>query len=269
MRLKLAQASMALSLLLPFYFMVAALGVKFDLWSWRVGLLTLILQVGLPLFGLSLILGLVALVASLVRTPRTGWKMALVGLLIPLLGLGYAGALRQGSGDVPPIHDVTTDIADPPAFSAAVMAARAAVDANPVNSMSAPMGSLEAYKGPEFSAISAKTLGEVGRGAYPDLRPLSLPAEPSKVAAAAVEEAKAQGWTLVTTDPAAGVIEATAETFWFGFEDDVAIRVRPSPTGGSIVDVRSTSRVGLSDLGANAKRIEAFLAGLKARMAAD
>ncbi|MCA6329217.1 MAG: DUF1499 domain-containing protein, partial [Phenylobacterium sp.] len=50
--------------------------------------------------------------------------------------------------------------------------------------------------------------------------------------------------------------------------DDVAVRIRPSATGGSVVDVRSTSRVGLSDLGANAKRIEAFLAGLKVRAAA-
>lgn len=267
MRLMLARASMALSLFLPVYFMVAALGVKFGLWTWQVGLMTMTLQFGLPLFGVSLILGLVALVAGLVRKPRTGLRMALVGLLVPVLALGFLVSVQRKSAGIPPIHDVATDIADPPAFSAAVMAARQAVQANPVESMTAPMGSLKAYQGPAFAGIAGKTLGQVGHDAYPAVRPLTLAAAPAKVAAAAEAEAKAQGWTVVTSNPAAGVVEATAETFWFGFKDDVAVRVRPSASGGSVVDVRSTSRVGLSDIGANAKRIEVFLAGLKVRAA--
>jgi uncharacterized protein (DUF1499 family) len=131
------------------------------------------------------------------------------------------------------------------------------------------MGSLPAYQGPDFAALAAKTLGQVGHEAYPAVRPLALSADPARVAAAAEAEAKAQGWTLATSDPAGGVIEATAETFWFGFKDDVAIRIRPGANGGSVVDVRSTSRVGLSDIGANAARIEAFLAGLKVRAEAS
>jgi fatty-acyl-CoA synthase len=267
MRLMLARASMALSLFLPVYFMVAAQGVKFGLWPWQVGLMKMILQFGLPLIGIALILGLVALVVSLVRKPRAGWKMALVGLLIPVLALGFLASVQQKSAGIPPIHDIATDVVDPPVFSAAVLSARQAIEANPVGAMTAPMGSLKAYQGPAFAGIAGKTLGQVGQDAYPAVRPLTLAAAPAKVAAAAEAEAKAQGWTVVNADPAAGAIGATAETFWFGFKDDVAVRIRPSATGGSVVDVRSTSRVGLSDLGANAKRIEAFLAGLKVRAA--
>jgi uncharacterized protein (DUF1499 family) len=58
------------------------------------------------------------------------------------------------------------------------------------------------------------------------------------------------------------MIEATATTFWFGFKDDVVLRIRPT-ANGSIVDVRSVSRVGQSDLGANAKRIRAILRGIE------
>lgn len=268
MKLMLARASLILSLLLPVYFMVAALGVKFGLWPWQVGLMKLIVQFGLPLIGITLLLGLVALIVTLVRKPRSGWATALVGLLIPVLALGYLVSVRAKSADIPPIHDIATDITDPPMLSPKVMAARRATDSNPVNAMTAPMGSLKAYQSPAFSKIAAKTLGQVGHEAYPAVRPLTVTADPAKVAAAAEAEAKAQGWTAVTADPATGVVEATAETFWFGFKDDVAVRIRANATGGSIVDVRSISRVGLSDIGANAARIQAFLAGLKTRLAA-
>jgi hypothetical protein len=268
MKLLIARVSLILSLLLPVYFMGAALGVKFGFWSWQVGLMKLIVQFGLPLIGITLLLGLVALVVTLIRKPRTGWAMALVGLLIPVLALGYLGSVRSKSADIPPIHDISTDIADPPAFSPKVMAARQATDANPVNAMTAPMGSLKAYQGPAFAKIAGKTLGQVGHEAYPAVRTLTVTADPAKVAAAAKAEARAQGWTAVTANPAAGVVEATAETFWFGFKDDVVVRVRAGALGGSIVDVRSTSRVGLSDIGANAARIEKFLTGLKTRLAA-
>ena len=268
MALVLSRVSMILSLLLPLYFAVAALGVKFGLWPWQVGLMTMIVQLGLPLIGITLLLGLAALVLTLVRKPRRGWAMALVGLLIPLAALGYLASVRAKSADIPPIHDIATDISDPPAFSAKVLAVRQAAGANPVNALTAHMGSLKPYQGPRFSGIAAKTLGEVGHEAYPGVRTLIVPAEPATVVAAAETVAKAQGWSVVSADPAAGVVEAVAETFWFGFKDDVVVRIRPNPAGGSTVDLRSTSRVGLSDVGANAARIKEFLASLKTRLAA-
>lgn len=268
MKLLLARVSLILSLLLPVYFMVAALGVKFGLWPWQVGLMKLIVQFGLPLIGLTLVLGLVALVVTLVRQPRTGWVMALVGLLIPALAMGYLSAVRAKSADIPPIHDISTDISDPPVFSVQVMTARQATGANPVNAMTAPMGSLDAYKAPAFSKIAARTLGQVGHEAYPAIRTLTVAVGAARVVVAAEAEARAQGWTAVRADPATGVVEATAETFWFGFKDDVAVRICAGALGGAIVDVRSTSRVGLSDIGANAARIEKFLTGLNSRLAA-
>ena len=101
MKLLLARASLILSMLLPVYFLVAALGVKFGLWPWQVGLMKLIIQFGLPLIGITLLLGLVALVVTLIRKPRTGWAMALVGLLIPVLALGYLASVRAKSADIP------------------------------------------------------------------------------------------------------------------------------------------------------------------------
>jgi uncharacterized protein (DUF1499 family) len=74
----------------------------------------------------------------------------------------------------------------------------------------------------------------------------------------AIDKARSLGWYIVASDAPAGRIEATDTTTWFGFQDDIVIRVRPEPTG-SRVDVRSVSRVGSSDVGANAKRVRAFL----------
>jgi uncharacterized protein (DUF1499 family) len=71
-------------------------------------------------------------------------------------------------------------------------------------------------------------------------------------------------WTVTRSDPQAGELEAVAESVVFGFKDDVIVRVRPDPAGGSRVDVRSKSRDGKGDLGANAARIRAYLAALTA-----
>ena len=70
------------------------------------------------------------------------------------------------------------------------------------------------------------------------------------------------GWDLVASDPASGRIEATDTTFWFGFKDDIVIRVAAAP-GGSRVDIRSLSRVGVSDVGTNAARIRKYLTALR------
>ena len=71
--------------------------------------------------------------------------------------------------------------------------------------------------------------------------------------------AKTLGWEIVNSDRRSGIVESTATTFWFGFKDDVVIRIREE-NGGTLIDLRSVSRVGMSDLGANAERIARFLA---------
>ena len=89
---------------------------------------------------------------------------------------------------------------------------------------------------------------------------MTVNAAPERLFAVLREEAQDRGWAIVSDDPGAGVFEATAETFWFGFKDDVAVRVRPGAAPGQFqIDARSTSRVGLGDMGANAARLRDYL----------
>lgn len=258
MKLNFGRIALILSALLPVVFLVGALGVKFGVWPWRVGLFVT------PLYlAFTVLLAVVAILVSLIRKPRQGVGAALGALAIPLAVAGGFIALQASGPAIPPIHDVTTNTADAPSFTPATLAARAAVGANPVIEMTARLGSSPAYA--NNAALKDKTLGEVGAAAYPALKPLNVAADPAATYAAALAEAKAQGWTVTTQDPAAGVIEAVAETALFGFKDDVTIRIRPTATG-AVVDVRSTSRVGLSDMGTNAKRITGYLAALDGKL---
>lgn len=262
-----AGLALILSLLVPVWFVVAALGVKFGLWPWQTGLGVLIVQWGPRLLITAAVVAVAALIAVLVRRPRRGWQAALIALLIPAVGLAYMGWVRAGSADIPPIHDVATDIADPPVPSARLLALRAADQANPVLEMTSPLIEAAAYQGPRFARFGDKSLGRIGHDAYPSVRTVEVKAPPAAAFAAARETARSMGWTLVTEDEPAGVIEATAETFWFGFRDDVIVRVRPTAGGaGARIDVRSISRVGLSDLGANGKRIQTYLARVRTRL---
>lgn len=266
MRSTLARLILILALLLPVYFAVAALGSRFGVFDWKFGLGTMIIQWGPLLIIGVLAVAVLTLIATLVKAPRKGWRSALVAVLIPAAALGYLGYVRGQSEDIPPIHDISTRPADPPAFSPQLMAQRARTpDVNPVVDLTVPMAQLEKYQGPRFADMADKSLGAVAAEAYPDIQPLTTNATPGTVFAAALTEAQSQGWTIVSQDPAAGMLNATATTFWFGFKDDVAVRVR-AEGAGSVVDVRSTSRVGLSDLGANAARIEAYLAGVSGRL---
>lgn len=103
---------------------------------------------------------------------------------------------------------------------------------------------------------------EQQRKAYPDIQPLELAEDPATAYSRALAAAKAMDWEIVRKDPAAGRIEAVATTAWFGFKDDVLVRVAPAARG-SRVDIRSKSRVGRSDIGTNARRIRAYLQHLK------
>jgi len=153
---------------------------------------------------------------------------------------------------VPMIHDVSTDLADIPQFRKLVVRAD-----NLANVPDEGRAELKALAPEErWKALH--------RRAYGDLRPLRVAAPPAQVLQAAERIARERGWDVATVDPATASMEATATTLFFRFKDDVAVRIRPDPAraGGSIVDMRSISRVGLSDVGVNAKRVRAFLADL-------
>jgi len=160
------------------------------------------------------------------------------GLLIAYIPWHY-DQIRQ---TVPPIHDITTDPGNPPAF-AAVVAARTADGGNPV-----------AYEGSKIA--------EQQRQAYPDIAPLTLALPTEAAFNRALDAAKQMGWTIVAADPAAGRIEASDRSRWFGFTDDIVVRIGASGSG-SLIDVRSSSRLGRSDFGVNAARVRAYLTELR------
>ncbi|MEW6325271.1 MAG: DUF1499 domain-containing protein [Nitrospirota bacterium] len=163
--------------------------------------------------------------------------MALAGIVIGVLAAAIPWQWKQAAQRVPPIHDITTDTEQPPEF-VAILPLRADAP-NPAD-----------YGGPDIAAQQ--------RTAYPDLQPLPLPQPPEAAFTAALDVARRIGWEIVAAEPAEGRIEATDTTFWFGFTDDIVVRIRPAAEG-SRIDVRSVSRVGRSDVGTNARRIRAYL----------
>ncbi|MEQ6916331.1 DUF1499 domain-containing protein [Halomonas aquatica] len=192
-------------------------------------------------------LGLVSLlIAALTRRLLP----AVLGALVILAGLALVAVpwlQLQQARSVPPIHDITTDLLDPPAFEALVAPREAAPNA-------------VAYPGEETARQQ--------REAYPDIQPLMLAASLEAVRTAAEAEAREAGWEIAALEERR--LEATDTTFWFGFKDDVVIRMTETGdgvTGDEVrVDMRSASRLGTSDVGTNAARIRAFLEALERRV---
>jgi uncharacterized protein (DUF1499 family) len=111
---------------------------------------------------------------------------------------------------------------------------------------------------PPINDISTDAASKAQKDAYPDIGPIVLAEPKEKAFARALAAAQAMGWAIVARDPDAGRIEAVDTTLWFGFKDDVVVRVTAAAGGGSRVDVRSKSRVGRGDAGTNARRIRGF-----------
>ncbi len=196
------------------------------------------------LFGLGLLEGLVALVLGAIALYRTKQGSGRTGSGLARFGFG-AGvaavavlALSAGPArEFPPINDITTDLADPPSF---------AID---------PSG-----RGRDMS-YPADFVPQV-KAAYPDLAPIRVSSAAADTLALAEQTARELGWDVAQADVATGTLSASQTTRLFLFVDDILVRVRPQPDGGALVDVRSKSRDGRGDLGANAKRIRDFAAKL-------
>jgi uncharacterized protein (DUF1499 family) len=115
---------------------------------------------------------------------------------------------------------------------------------------------------PNPVTYEGEEIAQQQREGYPDIRPVLLELPADRAFQRALDAAEAQGWEIVDADPADGRIEATDRTFWFGFYDDVVIRLTPVD-GRTVVDIRSKSRVGGSDVGANARRIRGYMVDLQ------
>lgn len=261
----LVRAALVVSLLVPVWFATAALGTKFGLIDWRVGLGTMTIGLG-PLIMMGAAgLAIVALLLALLVPPRRGALAAFIALAVPAAGLGYGYQVMQTVKDVPPIHDVSTDLVDPPTFSAGVIEARGKTPGG--NALDLQTAEIPAAAKARFPKFAGRKVVEVHAAEYGDLKTVISDLAPVDIFQIVLDAANTQGWDVKKVDQASGVIEAQSQSFWFGFIDDIVIRVRPLPDGtGSVVDVRSTSRVGLSDMGMNAKRVRTFLGELNGRL---
>ncbi len=276
----LAWIALAAAVFAVLWFVAGALGSKFGLWSWQFGLGTMYFAWGPLVAGGALALSLLALIIGLVAAPRKRPVMlALGGLLISGLMAGRLAGMGATAAALPPIHDIQTDWSDPIAFSETLMAIREADGAlNPVE----PAPTIAETANARWPGTGGRLVSEVQEEAefdpasmqepedapYPyTLDTLVLPGDLAGIAATAEQVARDFGWEIVTPAAVSAAdletrIEATETSTWFGFRDDIAIRLR-SVDNGVAVDVRSTSRVGLSDLGANAKRVDAYLKTLQ------
>jgi hypothetical protein len=213
--------ALALAILAVVLLAVSGLGVRAGLWPFRVGF---------GMFAGAMIAGLgavgvasVALAVPRLRRPRSTLIVALlVGAASAAVPLDHLRRVKT----LPYINDITTDTQRPPQFS--------------------PPKPYESH----FAELQ-------GIG-YPELRALELAVPPAQGFARARDALQAMGLEIVAADEREGRIEAVATTQWFGFKDDVAVRISPAGAG-SRIDVRSKSRVGRSDLGTNAKRIQELL----------
>ena len=188
----------------------------------------------------GIVAGMAAMLLARWRKQRKAAWVALLALAVGVAAVGIPYAWQRRINRAPPIHDITTDLDKPPEFQAIVP-----LRADAPNTLDRP---------PMLAAQQ--------REGYPDLAPVTLPLPPDRVFNRALDVAGRMDWEIVGADQSAGRIEATDTTPWFGFKDDVVVRMTPWGSG-TRVDVRSVSRVGRGDIGTNARRIRDFLDALQ------
>lgn len=217
--------------------LLAGPGTRLEWWEFRTGfeLMRWAAWLALAAAGLAIVMMLVP------RIRRSGLRWLLAALVVGAVVAYIPWQGQRQAKSVPPIHDITTDTTQPPEFTA-------------VLPLRADAPNAAEYEGAEVAKAQ--------RAAYPDIRPLRMPASSEVAFTRALAAARDMGWEIVAADPEAGRIEATDTTFWFGFKDDIVIRVT-AEGDESRIDVRSVSRVGRSDVGTNARRIRAYLRQLE------
>lgn len=224
--------------------LLSGIGYRLGWWDFRTGF-------GLLQWGASL--GLVAaIMAAAATAAMLAWyrqrRLIIIAGLTVITGIVAAfvpWSWQQQAASVPAIHDISTDTENPPAFVAVESLRHDAT--NPVD-----------YPGVETANIQ--------REAYPDIEPIYFDAPPKAVFRASEEAVVELDWELVAADESDGRIEAVDTTRWFGFKDDIVIRIQ-SDNGRTRLDVRSKSRVGRSDAGTNARRIRLFREVMQAKFA--
>lgn len=217
------------------------LGYKFSMVPLQPSLVSLLIAVAGG--ALVFLIGLVYLVIAMRSDLGRNRNLVIVSMILGVVPVGIIGPQMAAAGDVPPIHDITTDTANPPAFVAIV----------PLRE-NAPNG----YEYGVSEAWPAEKLGATTMEAYPGLKPIESDLSVADAVDRTEATLQAMGLEIVAVDKEAGLVEATATTYWFGFKDDMVVRIVGNGEG-SRIDLRSMSRVGQSDVGANAARITDFV----------
>ncbi len=231
--------------------LVSALGAGQEAWHFRVAFTVLRYAFFAAIAGA--VLGLAGLIAA--RRVRKARLMLpnLVAVVAALAFVLFLGSQIRTARSVPAIHDVATDLDDLPQFT------RLKVREDNLENV-------PDMDRPELKALAPEARWKaIHKEAYGDIRTIRVPMSPEDTIRRAAQLARDRGWAIAHEDAAAGILEATDTTFFFRFKDDVVVRARPVPEGGSLVDMRSISRVGGSDVGVNAKRVRAFLRDLQSQ----
>jgi uncharacterized protein (DUF1499 family) len=232
---KLRALTLGLAIIAIALLLLSGPGTKHGWWPWQVGLTFFRAATWLGLAAAVLAAGLLA--AFAVPRYRVGNRLPVLALCLGLAAATPPIIMLSRAKAVPPIHDITTDWQAPPEFAAL----------RPLRDQS-----------PNGAAYGGEAIAAQQRKAYEDIQPKLVQLPPAQAVQKAIDAARALGWEVVASDAAAGRVEATDTTGWFGFKDDIVVRIRPEGAG-SRIDVRSASRVGKSDIGANAARVREFL----------
>lgn len=190
-----------------------------------------------------------AALAVAVAVWKRGWQAVGAGVLAGLVAAGvwYAVTDFRNRAAAHPLHDVTTDPENPPVFEAI----------EPRRYAPGSGAATAAYPHPRWRAVHAEI--------YSDIRPLIVSGSLPDIVERAVLFGEAMGWTIVAEESSetSARIEATDRTDWFGFTDDIVLTFRQSEGGQVQIDMRSVSRIGISDVGKNAERLRRFADGLQ------
>jgi uncharacterized protein (DUF1499 family) len=245
----LTRIALVLSIGSVVFALIAAIGSGQGLWHFS-GAFSVLRYAFYAAIAAAL-LGIIAAILARRSGERNLLAANIVAVLIALAFIIYLGLQVSTARSVPAIHDVTTNLDDMPEFT------RLQVRADNLEKVP-DMGK------PELAALQPEARWKaIHREAYDDLKPVRVPWDVAETIRRSEALARQRGWEIAKVDTAAGILEATDTTFFFRFKDDVVVRARPHPQGqGSVVDLRSISRVGGSDVGVNAKRIRSFLKDL-------
>jgi Protein of unknown function (DUF1499) len=239
--------------------LTASFGTRLGFWEYTRGFQ--ILLPGVVTAVVALLAGAFWLASALRNNDSEGWRWGAPGLFGALVLVWIPASVAIGAVQSPPIHDISTDVGNAPPFHALLPLRKGAANG-------------PEYDGARKVVLKRKitTVAELQKKAWPDVKTYAVLLNPKgdpKIDPKAIlfwrgfQRAKRMGWNIVAFSEKDGIIEATDTTMWFGFTDDIVIRVQQAGALGARLDIRSKARIGTADYGRNARRIMDYLKAIK------